>query len=122
MGNGDRDRGPSPVPPEWRDESSEDDAGVAAGVGPWSLRARDVAVALWSSFLSACFASLVFFSQVDPALIGDAMTPARQLTRMAGYGIGFFFFWLLGLIAAALTLYLVRTARPPDDARFPDGG
>jgi len=30
---------------------------------------------------------------------------------MAGYAIGFFFFWAICTLSSALTLYLVRTAR-----------
>jgi hypothetical protein len=31
---------------------------------------------------------------------------------MAGYAVGFFFFWAICTLSSALTLYLVRTARP----------
>lgn len=84
------------------------------GLGP---RGRDIAVAGWSSFLAACLGSLLAFSQVDPALMGDALTPARELTRLSGYGAGFFLFWLVGLVASGLALFLARTGRSPGTPR-----
>ena len=76
-----------------------------------SQRWRDIAVALWTSFLAACGASLLCFAFVDPAgieLLQDIDSPL--LARMTGYALGFFFFWGVALAACLLTLYLVRTA------------
>ncbi len=75
--------------------------------------AQDVAVVLWPSFLAASVATMVCFAFLDPLLFGDAFgSPAWLESRMAGYAVGFFFFWLTCTLSSALTLFLVRTARP----------
>ncbi len=75
--------------------------------------AQDVAVTLWPSFLAASVATMVFFALLDPLLFGEATSsPAWLESRLAGYTAGFFFFWAACTLSSALTLYLVRTARP----------
>jgi hypothetical protein len=83
-----------------------------AGPVAWSQLAQDMAVTLWPSFLAASVATMFFFAFFDPSLFGEGAMPPRWLThRMAGYAIGFFFFWAICTLSSALTLYLVRTAR-----------
>ena len=48
----------------------------------------------------------------------EASRPPAFATRMTGYAVGFFFFWLVSSLSSLLTLYLVRTAHPEP----PDGG
>jgi hypothetical protein len=91
---------------------------MSAGVGPSGSRraerAVDVALVLWPSFLAACGASLLFFAAIDPALLRDVGPRLfASLDREAGYALGFLFFWAVGAIASALSVYLIRTARPP---------
>jgi hypothetical protein len=81
---------------------------------PWSTTTQAVAAVGWSSFLAACFATMLFFAFIDPGLIHPAITPHVEITRMTGYGIGFFFFWLVCAIAGAVAVYLVRTAHTTD--------
>jgi hypothetical protein len=72
----------------------------------------DVGLVLWPSFLAACAASLLFFAAVDPALLKDAGPRLfADLDREAGYALGFIFFWVIGAIASALSVYLIRTER-----------
>ncbi len=75
----------------------------------WSQRAQNVAAVLWASFLAACIATLLFFALVDPALLGDAMSPPMSFARMTGYAFGFFFFWVVTTISSVLSVYLVYT-------------
>jgi hypothetical protein len=76
------------------------------------VRGLDVALVLWPSFLAACAASLLFFAAVDPALLRDAGPRLfAGLEREAGYAVGFLFFWGIGALASALSVYLIRTAR-----------
>jgi hypothetical protein len=84
---------------------------------PWSRRARDVAAVLWPSFLAACLATLLFFALVDPELMGDAMTPSVTVSRMTGYAIGFFFFWVIAMVSSAITIFLVRTSANGSNGR-----
>jgi hypothetical protein len=63
---------------------------------------RVLPTALWASFLAACAASLIFFAVFDPELLSDASDHALQLSRPAGYAVGFFFFWAIGGLACAI--------------------
>jgi hypothetical protein len=83
-----------------------------------SARSLDVALVLWPSFLAACAASLLFFAAVDPVLLRDAGPRLfAGLDRESGYALGFGFFWLVGAIASALSVYLIRTARSSGPAQ-----
>jgi hypothetical protein len=95
------------------DEERQELEGLEADRPPlaWSQLAQDTAVTLWPSFLAASVATMFFFAFFDPALFGEGAAPPNWLThRMAGYAIGFFFFWAICTLSSALTLYLVRTA------------
>ncbi|WP_206211817.1 hypothetical protein [Wenzhouxiangella sp. XN24] len=76
---------------------------------PWRRRQRDFAYVVWSSFLMACAASAVFFAMVDPEVLSGTTTPGWEISRQAGYAIGFFGFWLLTAGTAAFAIWLVRT-------------
>lgn len=84
---------------------------------PWSRLAQAVAAVFWPSFLAASIATMLFFAWVDPELLGHATSPAVEMSRMTGYGIGFFFFWLIALLSSAISVYLLRTARSASDKR-----
>ena len=74
---------------------------------------QDVAIVLWPAFIAACVATMVSFAFIDPLLVGnDDIPPPGFASRMTGYAVGFFFFWLVSSISSLLTLYLVRTAHP----------
>jgi hypothetical protein len=76
----------------------------------------DVGLVWWSSFLAAGVASMLFFAAVDPQLLRDAGPPIfDNLSREAGYAVGFFFFWALAASAAALSVYMVRSVGRRDD-------
>jgi hypothetical protein len=102
------------------DDTGEHDAAPAV---VWSQFAQDTAVTLWPSFLAASVATMFFFAFFDPAVFGAGATPPDWLAdhRMAGYAVGFFFFWAICTLSSALTLYLVRTARPQGDGRADAG-
>lgn len=89
----------------------------------WPRLAQDVAIVLWPSFLVASVATMVCFAFIDPLLVGnDDYPPPGFATRMTGYAVGFFFFWLVSSLSSLLTLYLVRTAHPePPDTDATDG-
>lgn len=71
----------------------------------------------------ACAASAVFFAMVDPAVLSGTTTPGWEISRQAGYAIGFFGFWLLTAATAFFTLWLVRSEppSPPGTTRSHDG-
>ena len=61
---------------------------------------------LWPSFLAAAVASVVFFASIDPETLRMQTLPDWEMSRMAGYTIGFFMFWAVGLFASSLTYLL----------------
>jgi hypothetical protein len=83
----------------------------------------DVGLVAWSSFLAAGVASMLFFAAVDPQLLRDAGPRIfDNLSREAGYALGFFFLWALAAGAAGLSVYMVRSAGRRDGRRATDRG
>lgn len=66
-----------------------------------------IGASLWPAFLWAAVASGLFFSTFDPTLLGDIATFNFALSRPAGYTIGFFGFWLLGITCSLSTQFLL---------------
>jgi hypothetical protein len=64
-------------------------------------RARALGVIAWSAFLAAALATMLCFALVDPLALSAGETPAWWTGRLRVYAIGFFFFWMIGLVAAA---------------------
>jgi len=93
-----------------------------SGAVRWPRLRQDVAIVTWPSFLVASVATMICFAFIDPVLVGnDDYPPPAFATRMSGYAIGFFFFWLISALSSLLTLYLARTARPePRPRQDPD--
>lgn len=71
---------------------------------------REIGVALWSSFLAASLATVLFFATFDPASLYDDAEILREAfaSRLTGYTLGFFFFWSLTLLASGIAVYLMR--------------
>jgi hypothetical protein len=65
-------------------------------------RGRAIGVIVWSAFLAAALATMLCFALVDPMAIAAGEAPEWLSDRLHVYAIGFFFFWLIGLVAAAL--------------------
>lgn len=63
---------------------------------------------LWPSFLVAAVAELLVFAVIDPVDLHIFGVPV-EYGRMPVYTIGFFFFWALGAVASALTVFLQRS-------------
>jgi hypothetical protein len=77
---------------------------------PWSRVRQDVGAVVWSSFLAACLATMLFFAAFDPLLLASDDNPPWWLeSRMTGYGIGFFFFWFVCAVAGFLTSALLHS-------------
>ena len=89
----------------------------------WPRLGQDVAVVLWPAFLVASVATMVCFAFLDPLLVGnDDYPPPAFATRMTGYAVGVFVFWLVASLSSLITLYLVRTAHPETADEGTDGG
>lgn len=65
-------------------------------------RGRALGVIVWSAFLAAALATMLCFALLDPLAIAAGEPPGWWTGRLRVYAIGFFFFWLIGVIAAAL--------------------
>lgn len=72
---------------------------------------QQVVSVLWPSFLTAGVATTLFFTAFDPQLI-MAVSGYSEISRLGGYSMGFFIFWLLTSSSCALTCYF---RRPCDD-------
>jgi len=68
---------------------------------------QKVIAVLWPSFLTAGAATILFFAYFDPQLLMHA-SGYGEISRMAGYTIGFFLFWLLTSITCVMTCYFQR--------------
>ncbi len=80
----------------------------------WSRQAQNLAAILWPSFIAACLATGLFFSQVDPLELNAITTPMTEFSSEAGYAIGFFFFWIICTISSVISVFLIRTSRRSD--------
>jgi hypothetical protein len=62
---------------------------------------------LWPSFLTSGLATILFFTAFDPQDLAAA-SGFGEISRLGGYSIGFFLFWLLTASTCALTCYFQR--------------
>lgn len=53
---------------------------------------------------------MVFFAIFDPVDLADALDTELEVSRDAGYAVGFFFFWAVTALCSGVTAWLVRTA------------
>jgi len=67
---------------------------------------------LWPSFIVGGVGEVIFFTVFDPRelyLFGEP----TSLSRLAVYSVGFFLCWAFAAAASAFTVFLVRTAKEP---------
>lgn len=83
-------------------------------------RLRVLGAVLWPSFLTAGVATMVFFANIDPETLRSQTLPDWQISRQAGYTIGFFMFWAVTAASSLLSVFLFRT--PPHRAGEPFPG
>ena len=79
---------------------------------------QQIVSVMWPSFLTAGAATIIFFTLFDPIELGT-IGGFPNLTRMGGYTIGFFCFWLLTSISCALTCYFRRPTNRPTAPKAP---
>jgi len=85
--------------------------------GRWSRGRRDWAVSLWVAFLAACLGTFLLFALVDPEALGEAWVPPWHTDLRVTYGLGFAFCYAVGLFAARLTAFMIRTGPRRGHAR-----
>ncbi len=69
--------------------------------------ARRIGAIVWPSFFAAGVATTVFFAIVDPLDLATITWPAVDISREAGYTIGFFMFWVCTFSACLFTALLI---------------
>ncbi len=74
---------------------------------------------LWPSFLTAGVATVLFFTAFDPQSLAACTWGNIDISRLGGYSIGFFLFWILTSASSALTCYFRRPCRPEPRTRDP---
>jgi hypothetical protein len=75
---------------------------------------------VWPAFLAACVLELLVFAFVDPF---DLQWAGRDLglPRQAAYTIAFFAFWIVTMVACALTAVLRMTPSEVNACPYPRG-
>lgn len=68
---------------------------------------QKVIAVIWPSFLTAGLATILFFTAFDPQDLAAA-AGIDHISRLGGYSVGFFLFWLLTASSCALTCYFQR--------------
>jgi len=86
------------------------------GAKQWSRNKQAVFTVIWISFLCAALSTMVFFAVFDPVELIGIFGDDLDISRDAGYAVGFFFFWMFSLMCSGITAFLVRTA-PKRDAK-----
>ena len=79
---------------------------------------RRAGAVVWPSFFAACVSTVVFFAIVDPVDLAGITWARVELSREAGYSLGFFMFWAATFSASAFTALLL--ARAPSRREAPE--
>ena len=69
-----------------------------------------IGAVVWPSFFAACVSTLVFFAVVDPVDLAGITWARVEISREAGYSVGFFMFWVATFSASAFTALLLSRA------------
>jgi hypothetical protein len=102
------------------DLQAEDEYPVARR---WPPQLQAAAAVGWSSFLAACFGTMLTFAGLDPQVLidgiegGDPGAAPWWLTSTGIYTLGFFLFWLVAVVAGGLTVFLTQGPRGNGDGR-----
>jgi hypothetical protein len=75
----------------------------------WSQRQRDWAVVLWVSFLSASAGAFIVFGLFNPLDMIDSLAGEYDIGVELAYSLAFAFLYLLCLLPAVLTMFMIRT-------------
>lgn len=77
-------------------------------------RIQKMVAIFWPSFLTAGVATILFFTAFDPQLL-MAISGYGEISRLGGYTVGFFLFWLLTSSTCMLTCYFQRPCQGRDE-------
>ncbi len=74
---------------------------------PKDTMLRRYGAVVWPSFFAAGVATIMFFAIVDPLDLATITWPDIRITRLTGYSIGFFMFWLCTLSSCFFTAIFI---------------
>jgi hypothetical protein len=77
--------------------------------GRWTRSKRDWGVSIWIAFLAASAGTFLLFALVDPEVHGEAWVMNWHTGLRLTYGLGFGFLFVIALLAARLTSFMIRT-------------
>ena len=66
--------------------------------GRWGRRKRDIGIAIWIAFLSACVGTFVIFAVMDPEALNDAWVLPWEMGSRLAYSLGFAFLFIVSLM------------------------
>lgn len=72
-----------------------------------------LAAVLWPSFMGAALLSFIVFLLIDPEQI--AFLGYLQLSRATVYTLGFFLFWVIGVLISLVAVKIAPEAFKDDD-------
>ena len=75
----------------------------------WNRRQRDWAVVFWIAFLAAATGAFVLFGLVNPMDMVNSWADEYDIGVRLAYGLAFAFLYLVCLLAAAVTMFMIRT-------------
>ena len=78
---------------------------------------QKVIAVLWPSFLTAGVATILFFTAFDPELLMN-VGGFEPVSRLGGYTIGFFLFWILTASTCVLTCYFQQPCHEPTESEL----
>jgi hypothetical protein len=62
---------------------------------------------VWPSFFTACVMTMVFFALIDPVELKEISALKIEVSREAGYTVGFFMFWFATASSSLFTALLL---------------
>jgi len=80
-------------------------------IGGGGSRKKVLIAVLWPSFVFAGIFTALLFAFVDPFVLMDEIGLHTE-SRLAGYSLVFFGFWFVGILVAAMALYIMCTPEP----------
>jgi hypothetical protein len=72
--------------------------------------ARAAGALVLSAVHAAALGTMLCFAFLDPLALAEGQPPAWWTTRLRVYAMGFFLFWLIGMVAALICWNLARPA------------
>ena len=77
--------------------------------GRWTMRKRDLGVAIWVAFLAASVGTFLLFGQLDPQDLHSPLMERYDIGRKLAYSLGFGFLFTICFISSWLAIFMVRS-------------